>query len=38
LRKDLRNIEGTFVAQVDRGKHSLSTSDITASSRMYRLA
>ena len=37
LRKDLRSIEGTFVAQVDRGKHSLSTSDITASSRMYRL-
>ena len=38
LRKDLRSIEGTFVAQVDRGKHSFSTGDTTASSRVHRLA
>jgi hypothetical protein len=37
LRKDLRSIEGTFVAHVDRGKHSFTTNNVTASSRMYRL-
>jgi hypothetical protein len=37
LRKDLRSIEGTFVAQVDRGEHPFSTSDITPCLRIYRL-